>query len=519
MPKKEENKTTFIGFWQGLLDDWMAVLTRPNIETYIHLKERATSPKIVLNIALLGLVIGLYVLTIQPPAFIQTDSLLLDLGRLIFYTEADFFILSLILFVIAGLFGGRGGFVEHSYLLSLITAPLGLVIVAFLFVANKLGLTLAAIMNPLSSIGITTIFIVLFGLYAFLLLLFALEAAHEMESHQVIYTIGAFLGSWGILRVIAMFVAGEDNIITQESAFLTEEWARGTLQQAILGHLWMVAFSVFIAVVIGVVMGVLITMPPKRPRVSHLFFLIPLGVFFLIWAAPKGWLGMGIADPIMEVSNALDNGLTRASKGLFGPLLSLLSAIVRKPAAVGMIGVILTMILYALLLAGESASELTLYIAGIILTIPSIALFGVFIGPFSIGAFNAVVALTLYAQLPILRNTYTGIKEVKPEIVEAGRGMGMTEFQLLRNVKIPIATPVIMAGVRVSVVMLVGIAAIASYIGNDTLGDYIFHGIQRVQPLRYYAGAITVAVFALSMDFFLGWLQNHLTPEGLKGRR
>ncbi|MBS3749947.1 MAG: ABC transporter permease [Anaerolineales bacterium] len=519
MPQKEENKTAFIGFWQGLLDDWMAVLTRPNIETYIRLKERATSPKIVLNLALLGLVIGLYVLTIQPPAFIQTDSLLLDLGRLIFYTEADFFILSLILFVIAGLLGGTGGFVEHSYLLSLITAPLGLVIVAFLFVANKLGLTLAAIMNPLSSIGITTIFIVLFGLYAFLLLLFALEAAHEMESHQVIYTIGAVLGSWGILRVIAMFAAGEDNIITQESAFLAEEWARGTLQQAILGHLWMVAFSVFIAVVIGVVMGVLITMPPKRPSVSHLFFLIPLGVFFLIWAAPKGWLGMGIADPIMEISDTLDIGLTRAAKGFFGPLLSLLSAIVRKPAAVGMIGVILTVILYALLLAGESASELTLYIAGIILTIPSIALFGVFIGPFSIGAFNAVVALTLYAQLPILRNTYTGIKEVKPEIVEAGRGMGMTEFQLLRNVKIPIATPVIMAGVRVSVVMLVGIAAIASYIGNDTLGDYIFHGIQRVQPLRYYAGAITVAVFALSMDYFLGWLQNRLTPEGLKGRR
>lgn len=519
MPTETQSKNTFIGFWQDLLDDWMSILTSPSLETYHRLKEKATSPKTVINIGLLGLVIGFFVLTVQPSAFVHTDKLFLDLGRLIFYTEADFFILSLILFVVATLLGGKGGFIEHSYLLSLITAPLGLIIVAFLFIANKLGLTLAAIMIPLSSIGITSIFIVLFALYGFLLLLFAIEAAHEMESHQVIYTIGAVLGTWGILRVFAMFAAGEDNIITQESAFLAEEWARGTLQKALLGHLWMVAFSVFIAVVIGVVIGVLITMPPKRPRVSHLFFLIPLGTFFLIWAAPKGWLGMGIADPIMEISNTLDNGLTRAAKGFFGPLLSLLSAIVRKPAAVGMIGVILTVIIYVLLLAGETASELTLYIAGIILTIPSIALFGVFIGPFSIGAFNAVVALTLYAQLPILRNTYTGIKEVEPEIVEAGRGMGMTEFQLLRDVKIPIATPVIMAGVRVSVVMLVGIAAIASYIGNDTLGDYIFHGIQRVQPLRYYAGAITVAVFALLMDYFLGWLQNRLTPEGLKGRR
>lgn len=519
MPPEKEGQNSLISFWQEMFDDWMATLTRPNLETYIQLKEQASSTKTVLSIGLLGLVIGLYMITLQPPNYISSGNLFLDIGRIIFFTEADFFILSLVIFVVAGLLGGTGNFIEHSYLLSLIIVPLGFVITAFLFMANRLGLTVTAILNPLSSLGITTILIVLFAIYGFLLLLFAIEAAHELESHQVFYTVGAVVGGWGVLRVSAMFAAGEDNIITREWAFLAQEWARGTLQEALLGHLWMVFFSVSIAVIIGVIIGVLITLPPKRPRVSHLFFLIPLGVFFLMWAAPKGWLGMGIADPIMEVSDALDIAFTRAAKGVFGPLLSLLSAIVRKPAAIGMIGVILTLIIYALLIAGETASELTLYIAGIILTIPSIALFGVFIGPFSIGAFNAVVALTLYAQLPILRNTYTGIKEVQPEIVEAGRGMGMTEFQLLRDVKLPIAIPVIMAGVRVSVVMLVGIAAIASYIGNDTLGDYIFHGIQRVQPLRYYAGAITVAVFALLMDYFLGWLQNRLTPEGLKGRR
>ncbi len=206
-------------------------------------------------------------------------------------------------------------------------------------------------------------------------------------------------------------------------------------------------------------------------------------------------------------------------EGLFGPLLDILAAIVSKPAAVGMIGMVFTVILYALFLAGESASELTLYIAGIILTIPSVALFGVLLRPLGIGPFNAAFALVLYAQLPILRNTYTGIKEVAPEIIEAGKGMGMTEMQLLRKVKLPLAIPVVMAGVRVSVVMLVGIAAIAAYIGNDTLGEYIFAGIQRLQEKLYVAGAILVAVLALAADYFLGWLQNRLTPEGLKGRR
>jgi len=519
MPTEKETQNTLISFWQSLFDDWMATLTRPNLETYIRLKKKASSIKTVLSVGLLGLVLGLYIITVQPANYVSSGNLFLDIGRIIFYTEADFFLLSLIIFVIAGLLGGTGSFIEHSFLLSLVTVPLGFVITAFLFMAHNLGLTLNAFLEPLNSLGIITVFIILFGFYGFLLVLFAIEAAHEMESHQVFYTIGAVVGGWGVLRVFSMFAAGEENFITREWAFLAQEWARGSLQEALLGHMWMVAFSVFIAVIIGVIIGVLITMPPTRPRVNHLLFLIPLGIFFLMWAAPNGWLGSGIADPILEVSDSLDITFKRAAKGFFGPLLSLMSAIVRKPAALGMLGVILTVIIYILLLAGETASEITLYIAGIILTIPSIALFGVFIGPFSIGAFNAVVALTLYAQLPILRNTYTGIKEVEPEIVEAGRGMGMTEIQLLRDVKLPIATPVIMAGVRVSVVMLVGIAAIAAYIGNDTLGDYIFTGISRVQPLRYYAGAITVAVFALLMDYLLGWVQKRLTPEGLQGRR
>jgi osmoprotectant transport system permease protein len=507
------------GTWRDLLDGWMTVLTMPSPDMFHYQKKAADSIKTFIGIAFLGLVIGLRALAVQPPNLIETGSIFVDLLLLVFYTVADFFIISLIFYLIAKGFGGTGNFVQQSYLLSLVAVPLGTIIVAFLFIANKVGVTLTAILNPLSSLSIAGIFIILFALYGFLLLLFALETAHELKSHQVFYTVGSVVGGWGLLRVFAMFADREDNVITQEWSFLVSEWARGSLQEAILGHMWLVLFSVLIAVMIGVVMGVLITLPPQRPRLTHLFFLIPLGIFLLLWGAPAGWLGSGLARPIMQVSRNLDVGLKLAASGFFGPLLSLLSAIVRKPAAVGMLGVIVTVIFYLLLLAGESASELTLYIAGIILTIPSVALFGVFIAPFSIGAFNAVVALTLYAQLPILRNTYTGIKEVEPEIVEAGRGMGMTEFQLLRDVKLPIATPVIMTGVRVSVVMLVGIAAIAAYIGNDTLGEYIFAGIQRAQELRYYAGAITVAIFALLVDHFLGWLQNRMTPQGLLGRR
>jgi osmoprotectant transport system permease protein len=97
--------------------------------------------------------------------------------------------------------------------------------------------------------------------------------------------------------------------------------------------------------------------------------------------------------------------------------------------------------------------------------------------------------------------------------------MGMSNFQLLRKVTLPMAVPVIVTGVRIAVVMLIGIAAIAAYIGNDTLGEYIFSGIQRAQEKRYIAGAILVAIFALTVDYILGILQNVLTPKGLKGRK
>ena len=502
-----------------ILDGWFRVITEPNLEAFRAERARADPLKPVLGIGFLGFVIGLWALVIKPASLIiGTETTLIDLLRIIFIAEADFFIISLVLFFIAKAFGGNGTIVQHNHLLALITVPLGTIIVAFLFVSEKLGLTLMAILNPLSPMGIASIFVILLSFYGFLLLLFALQAAHEMQASAVVYTLGIALSGWCLLRVISMFAAREVNIITTEWEFLAGQWAKGALQELLLGHLWLILFSVVIAVVIGVVIGVLITMPSQRPRLSHLLLLIPFALFFLLWASSSGLLGEGPADLITETVTRWDRSLGK-TEGFFASLMDIVGTIVGKPVAVGMIGMAVLVILYALFLSGEASSDLTLYIAGIILTIPSVALFGVMIKPLGIGPFNAAFALVLYAQLPILRNTYTGIKEVAPEIIESGRGMGMTEMQLLLRVKLPLAVPVIMTGVRVSVVMLVGIAAIAAYIGNDTLGEYIFSGISRAQEKRYIAGAILVAVLALGVDYFLGWLQNRLTPEGLKGRR
>jgi len=507
------------GLWREMLDGWVTALTEPSLDVFRAQRDQADLLKTALGVALLGLVIGLWAVAVGPASLITgTESVWVNLLRIIFFTEADFFIISLVLFFIAKGFGGEGGFNQHSYLLSLVAVPVGMIVVALLFVGDKLGLTLMAILNPLSPVGIAGILMILFGFYGLLLLLFALQAAHAMQASAVVSTLGTPLIGWGVLRVASMFAAHEENMITTEWDFIAGQWTKGTIQELLLGHLWLVAFSVAIAVVLGVVMGVFITWPSRRPRLSHLVILIPLVLCFLLWAASSGLLGEGMADSIKVMVKGWDRSLTRAG-GFFGPLLDILAAIVSKPSAVGMIGMMFTIILYALFLAGEAASDLTLYIAGIILTIPSVALFGVMIKPLGIGPLNAAFALILYAQLPILRNTYTGIKAVAPEIVEAGRGMGMTELQLLLKVKLPMAVPVIVTGVRVSIVMLIGITAIAAYIGNDTLGEYIFTGISRAQEKRYIAGAILVAILALAVDYFMGWLQNRWTPEGLKGRR
>lgn len=153
--------------------------------------------------------------------------------------------------------------------------------------------------------------------------------------------------------------------------------------------------------------------------------------------------------------------------------------------------------------------------ANIIQTIPSLALFGFLLPVPWIGARSdrlAILALTLYALLPLIRNTFAGINGVDRSVVEAGRGMGMTDRQLLFQVELPLALGVIIAGVRVATVISVGLATIAAAIGAGGLGEYIFRGLAMVNNQLILAGAIPAAVLALLADVTLGWLEKRLSP-------
>lgn len=165
-------------------------------------------------------------------------------------------------------------------------------------------------------------------------------------------------------------------------------------------------------------------------------------------------------------------------------------------------------------------ASVVLYTASIIMTIPSMALFGVLIPILSlinrgIGYVPAVIALFLYSQLPIISNTYAAFRSIDPAQREAARGMGMTRKQRLWMVEAPLALPVILAGVRTAIVLNIGIAAIAAYIGAGGLGLLIRTGITQTDTRQILAGAIAVSVLALVSDRLLALLQRRLTSPGL----
>lgn len=166
-------------------------------------------------------------------------------------------------------------------------------------------------------------------------------------------------------------------------------------------------------------------------------------------------------------------------------------------------------------------ADAVLYVASIMITIPSIALFGMMIPVLSlighgIGYLPAVIAVLLYSQLPIIRNTYASISNIDPALREAALGMGLTRGQRLREVELPIALPVIMAGVRVAVVMNIGVTAIATYIGAGGLGAFIARGISQTDPRQLVTGALAVSILAVVADLGLLGLQKRLTSPGLR---
>ncbi|MFJ8065263.1 ABC transporter permease [Psychrobacillus sp. NPDC096426] len=151
-------------------------------------------------------------------------------------------------------------------------------------------------------------------------------------------------------------------------------------------------------------------------------------------------------------------------------------------------------------------------------TIPSLALFGFLVPLIGIGTMTALIALIIYALLPILRNTYTGITTIDDSIIEAGRGMGMTTSQLLRQIEFPLALPFIMAGIRTATVLTVGIATLATFVGAGGLGDVIYRGLQSYNNALVLAGALPVALLAILFDLALKWIEKKATPKGLNTR-
>lgn len=178
-----------------------------------------------------------------------------------------------------------------------------------------------------------------------------------------------------------------------------------------------------------------------------------------------------------------------------------------------LLGVIVAVPLGIALTRTNKLANIIIGLASVLQTIPSLALLTMFIPFFGVGKMTAVVALFIYSLLPILRNTYLGIKGVDPNMVDAAKGMGMTDYEQIRLVEVPLALTTIMRGIRLGTVYVIAWATLASYIGGGGLGDLIFSGLNLYKPELIIGGTIPVVLLALISDFLLGLLEKRLSPK------
>ncbi|MCY8981656.1 ABC transporter permease [Bacillus halotolerans] len=190
--------------------------------------------------------------------------------------------------------------------------------------------------------------------------------------------------------------------------------------------------------------------------------------------------------------------------------ISLIAVILGVAAAVPL-GIVLTRM--------KKGAGTIIGIVNIIQTLPSLAILAFFIPLLGVGKVPAIVALFFYSVLPILRNTYTGIHGVNKNLLESGKGIGMTAAEQIRLVELPLAAPVIMAGIRTSTIYLIGWATLASFIGGGGLGDYIFIGLNLYQPEYIIGGAVPVTILAIVIDYVLAFTERKITPAGLQGMK
>ncbi|MFA7109585.1 MAG: ABC transporter permease [Sphaerochaetaceae bacterium] len=169
-----------------------------------------------------------------------------------------------------------------------------------------------------------------------------------------------------------------------------------------------------------------------------------------------------------------------------------------------------------LIVGHKKLSQIVLGIANIIQTIPSLAMFAFALPIFGIGIKPAIFALFLYALLPILKNTLLGIRNVDPAIIKAAKGMGMSRFEIMFMVEVPLSISIIMGGVRIATVTSIGVTTIATLIAAGGLGDFIYQGLSTFNQPMILTGAILSAGLALIADFLLGLVEKRLTSDGLK---
>ncbi|MEW9992701.1 ABC transporter permease, partial [Clostridium butyricum] len=167
----------------------------------------------------------------------------------------------------------------------------------------------------------------------------------------------------------------------------------------------------------------------------------------------------------------------------------------------------------------QRTANVVLTVAGVLQTIPTLAVLAIMIPIFGVGKTPAIVALFIYVLLPILNNTVLGVKNIDKNVIQAGQSMGMTKFQLMKDVEMPLALPLIISGIRLSSVYVISWATLASYVGAGGLGDLVFNGLNLYQPPMIISAAIVVTLLALVIDFILSLVEKWVVPKGLKVSR
>ena len=176
------------------------------------------------------------------------------------------------------------------------------------------------------------------------------------------------------------------------------------------------------------------------------------------------------------------------------------------------LGVIVAVPLGIFLSQVPKVANVVISIVSVLQTIPTLALLALMIPFLGVGKVPAIVALFIYSLLPILRNTYLGMSNVNPDLLDAAKGMGLKRMQIIRQVQLPLAVPVIMAGIRLSTVYVIAWTTLASYIGGGGLGDMIFNGLNLFRPDLIFGGTIPVTILAVIVDLVMARIEDWVTP-------